>query len=397
MRPAIQPQAKEDGAADKVMMGLQAVQLRFRNTPEKCNAQFFRQWSEVTAMLRKPTGALAALREDSMDWEVRILTIGHATLNHWELRGRMITWASEAKSQIKARSAEQTKQTKLHYHRWVDSQLRMGAGALHAFTKRTDAPSEEAVYIHRPKSPGTIRREIDVAKKAHDARIEKAKKKSNSASGGVINSAVGEVGKKVRAIRTTICLETACPAGKFVGVSRVNFKIFSTELSGDQSQTGGRNENDIGPHGSETRDESSQPHAKKIRTGGPSKIISLSDDRNLVVNFHACHACPSTRRSRGEACAVCHTEHAPRFCPHCAIENTPGLWCTDCGRRTASRIEPVWQQCACDELQPSWCAEMKGPPFVLHGLSRSHPCSNGQVQSQTCRSHVARAGPEPKG
>ena len=127
MRPAIQAQAKEDGAADKVMMGLQAVQpgfcelvamqLRFRNTPEKCNAQFFRQWSEIIAMLRKPTGALAALREDNMEWEVRILTIGHAILNHWELRGRMIAWASEAKGQVKARSAEQTKQSKLHYQR----------------------------------------------------------------------------------------------------------------------------------------------------------------------------------------------------------------------------------------------------------------------------------------
>ena len=188
------------------MMGLQAVQLRFcelaamqlrfRTTPEKCNAQFFRQWSEITAMLRKPTGALAAFREDSMDWEVRILTIGHAILNHWELRGRMVTWASEAKNQIKARSAEQTKQSKLHYHRWVDTQLRMGAGALHAYTKRTDAPSEEAVYIHRPKSPSTIRRETEVAKKAHDARAEKAKKKSNLAGGSAINSAVSDVGKK---------------------------------------------------------------------------------------------------------------------------------------------------------------------------------------------------------
>ena len=112
------------------------------------------------------------------------------------------------------------------------------------------------MYIHRPKSPGTIRRESDVAKKAHDARIEKAKKKSNSASGGAINSAVGEVGKKVRAVRTTICLETACPAGKFVGVSRVNFKIFSAESNGDQNQTGGQNENEVDPHGSETRDKS---------------------------------------------------------------------------------------------------------------------------------------------
>ena len=102
-------------------------------------------------------------------------TMGHATIYHWILRDQMLKWASVAKIQIKEKIAEQTKESRAQYHRWVDSQLRLGAGALHALTKRTEEVGEEAVYIHRAKSPASIAREGGIAE---EANLAKAREKT---------------------------------------------------------------------------------------------------------------------------------------------------------------------------------------------------------------------------
>ena len=60
----------------------------------------------------------------------------------------------------------------LSYGRWVDSQLRLGAGALHAFTKRVEPPSEEAVYVHKAKSPNTAREEQAIANKKRKCTVD---------------------------------------------------------------------------------------------------------------------------------------------------------------------------------------------------------------------------------
>ena len=106
MRPAILPQASEDEVADRHMLGLKAVQLRFcelagmllrfKLKPERCNEQFHRQWAEVTGKLRKPTGALHDLMLADTSWELRMRTMGHATIYHWILKDQMLKWASVA-------------------------------------------------------------------------------------------------------------------------------------------------------------------------------------------------------------------------------------------------------------------------------------------------------------
>ena len=209
MRPAILPQACEDGTADKVMLGLKVVRLRvcqlvamllrFRISRSKRNAQFYKQWEDITAKLRAPTGALKAVAAEGMVWATRIFMIGRASLFDWQLRDSMIAWASDAKAQVKARSTEQNKVSKTQYDRWVDGQLRLGAGALHALTKRADVPSEEAVYVHRAKSPNTVVEEKKKAEKARVAKIARAALNKDRAGANVLSgSAAGDLGAKVR-------------------------------------------------------------------------------------------------------------------------------------------------------------------------------------------------------
>ena len=64
----------------------------------------------------------------------------------------------------------------MEYSRWVDGQLRLGAGALHALTRRTEPPIEEAVYVHRAKSPDTVWKEQDCANKRRKANVDRAKR-----------------------------------------------------------------------------------------------------------------------------------------------------------------------------------------------------------------------------
>ena len=89
-------------------------------------------------------------------------------------RPLLIQWASAAKAELKRLKNEENSKAKVAYERWVDDQLRLGAGALHAITKRVAPPIEEAAYIHRAKSPTTVKREKAVAKEKREAAERKA-------------------------------------------------------------------------------------------------------------------------------------------------------------------------------------------------------------------------------
>ena len=78
-----------------------------------------------------------------------------------------------------------------------------------------------------------------------------------------------------------ISLAAACPAGQFIGVRRVNFRIPSAEVGGDQNQAGGEHENEIELDEHAIREEGGQPQAKKMRTSGRAEVILLSDDSNF--------------------------------------------------------------------------------------------------------------------
>ena len=59
----------------------------------------------------------------------------------------------------------------------MDNELRIGARALHRLTKRVALAPEEAVYVHRAKSPATIEREKAIASKARRVAREKDDKR----------------------------------------------------------------------------------------------------------------------------------------------------------------------------------------------------------------------------
>ena len=60
--------------------------LRFRNNRSKCNAQFYKQWDDVTTKLHTPAGVLKAVAAEGMGWATRVYMIGHASLSDWQLR-----------------------------------------------------------------------------------------------------------------------------------------------------------------------------------------------------------------------------------------------------------------------------------------------------------------------
>ena len=118
--------------------------------------------------IRRPKGALLTAVRGTI-WEMRALIVGATPLIDTHKRPLLIEWASAAKAELKQLKDQGNSNAKVTYERWVDDQLRLGAGALHAFTKRVAPPIEEAAYIHRAKSPDTIRREKGIAREKRES------------------------------------------------------------------------------------------------------------------------------------------------------------------------------------------------------------------------------------
>jgi len=131
---------------------LAAYLLRFHLKPMECNQHFFKQWSCITAQLRTPTGRLKIFLMQEPVWEFRVKLAGRANVGDEHFRKALILWAGEAKRACSARRDQQTAKAKQGFRKWTNDQLRLGAGALHALTKRVEPPIEAAVYIHRAKN-----------------------------------------------------------------------------------------------------------------------------------------------------------------------------------------------------------------------------------------------------
>lgn len=190
MRPAIPMNGREHGISDGRELGLTimhlrlcelaALLLRHQLTPERCQPQFFAQWNAIVGKLRRPTGFLKTAT-DGTKLEFLLKVFGNARVSDFHLRTLMLQCASEVNNEIKLRESRANKEAKHSYDRWIDDQLRMGAGALHRLTKRTDAPIEEAVYVHPPKTVAVIAQEKDAAQKAKEKRADKDKMKKDDA------------------------------------------------------------------------------------------------------------------------------------------------------------------------------------------------------------------------
>ena len=171
--------AGADGHANPHMGGLMLVHLRFCELAALMNkfsttgdcAPLVLQWSNIAESLRKCNGMLLHVRGSI--WEGRVISVGHLRILDCERRPTILAWASEAKAELAKLKVEQKLNTKVAYDRWVDHQLRLGAGALHQITKRIAPPIEDAVYIHPPKSLETVAREEVAAIKIQEGPIRR--------------------------------------------------------------------------------------------------------------------------------------------------------------------------------------------------------------------------------
>ena len=149
--------AGEDGHADPYMIALSLVHLRFCELAALIHkfcqtgelSRLTLQWSNIVESLRKCGGALAHVR--GTDWEARVRVIGHARIIDCEMRPLMLTWASAAKAELSKLKCEQKLRTKVAYDRWVDNQLRLGAGAPSVKPSEPRHQSKKLSTSTRPK------------------------------------------------------------------------------------------------------------------------------------------------------------------------------------------------------------------------------------------------------
>ena len=188
-RPAVPMNGKDDGIMDTGDMGLMilhqrlcelaALLLRYQLTPGRCKPQFFAQWNNIVGKLLRPTGFLKVGTEGTK-FEARMNWFGNARIDDAHLRMHMIKCAGEIKIEVKANTSKASKESRESYHRWVDDELRRGAGALHRLTKRTDEPIEAAVYVHPAKSDEVVEAELKSAEDAKQRRAKKDQARSNA-------------------------------------------------------------------------------------------------------------------------------------------------------------------------------------------------------------------------
>jgi len=189
-RPAVAMNAKEECMGDVRALGLMAVHLRlcemaalmlrFKLAPEKCSPTFFAQWNNIAEKVRSPSGYMkTAIAGTKLEWFLK--AAGMAIISEFRWRPMLLECASQAKAEVKNCKSAAAKASKEKWYRWVDDQLRCGAGALHKLAKKTEAPIEEAVYVHQAKPDDVVQRELRCAevtrqlKKAKDKRDKEAK------------------------------------------------------------------------------------------------------------------------------------------------------------------------------------------------------------------------------
>ena len=126
-RTALLPMEKEHGKSDAATRGLLWIKralldiifiIKGSQQGKEMTSHKLKHWSAVTNKFRTPP-AVQTLQHSSYHC-VRTLAI----------------WSQEANSQAAQRTAEKSSKAARKWWQWIDEQLRVGAGALHAYTKR---------------------------------------------------------------------------------------------------------------------------------------------------------------------------------------------------------------------------------------------------------------------
>ena len=117
-----------------------------------------RQWSAILQQVRRPHFTLVALYNYDEQWMRKAGIMAMLLPSSFHVVPLLKHWAREAAEQALSRSVAAGKVRSQAWWRWVDDQLRLGAGALHRFTKREVIPA--AVCVAGPGRPAVSTQDL---------------------------------------------------------------------------------------------------------------------------------------------------------------------------------------------------------------------------------------------
>ena len=159
--PVVPVGTREYGRAGAAVLGLRWVADRLgemagmlravANGRRPTNAMIV-QWSALTSKLQSPAGVLQRLLQEAPEtWRPRVAAAGGLTLADTFAAEALRTWGAEARQAARQRARDAAQVAARSWWRWVDEQLRLGAGALHALSKREDIAAD--VALEGPQGP----------------------------------------------------------------------------------------------------------------------------------------------------------------------------------------------------------------------------------------------------
>jgi hypothetical protein len=151
--------AGQVGRSDGVTLGLVWLSVRFGELAGLITAQSKgrprseakdSRWQGITKKLRKPGGVLKCLLDHEKEsggeqWLWKVRSAGHLTDECSFAAASLRTWAKEAREAAATRSKGASKVASKSWWKWVDEQLRVGAGGLHRLTKREEIAADSVV------------------------------------------------------------------------------------------------------------------------------------------------------------------------------------------------------------------------------------------------------------
>ena len=103
------------------------------------------QWTALTRTLTEPTKEAKEVLRDAEGWKWRVTGAAHLSLADSLAAASLLAWAQEAEAEAHASAQRLASASKKSWWRFVEEQLRTGAGVLHRITKRTTITADEVV------------------------------------------------------------------------------------------------------------------------------------------------------------------------------------------------------------------------------------------------------------
>ena len=163
-RTALLPMEQEHGKCDPATKGLLWIKralldiiviIKGSQQGKEMTAHKLRHWNAIANKFRTPPGDVQALlrEEFSEKWKFRLDAMQTVQHSSYHCVRTLAIWAQEANSQAAQRTAETAAKAARKWWQWVDEQLRVGAGALHAYTKRDEKCAQALTPVSGPHGP----------------------------------------------------------------------------------------------------------------------------------------------------------------------------------------------------------------------------------------------------